>query len=50
MTDKRWLRTLSGAKLEALIGRSPTDALAEVEIARRKKRRARKAARLAKAA
>ena len=50
MTDKRWLRTLSGAKLEALIGQSPMGALAEVEIARREKRRARKATRLAKAA
>ena len=50
MTDKRWVRTLSGAKLEALIGQSPMGALAEKEIARRKKRRARKAPRLAKAA
>ena len=50
MTDKRWLRTLSGAKLKAQIGQSPMGALAEVEIARRKKRRARKTTRLAKAA
>ena len=50
MTDKRWLRTLSGAKLEALSGQSPMGALAEVEIVRRKKRRARKATRFAKAA
>ena len=50
MTDKRWLRTLSGAKLVALIGQSPMGALAEVENARREKRRARKATRLAKAA
>ena len=34
MTDKRWVRTLSGAKLEALIGQSPMSALAEKEIAR----------------
>ena len=50
MTDKRWVRTLSGSKLEALIGQSPMGALAEVEIARREKRWARKVTRLAKAA
>ena len=45
MTDKRWLRTLSGAKLAALVGQSPMGALAEVEIARRGRRRERKQAR-----
>ena len=45
MTDKRWLRTLSGAKLAVLIGQSPMSALAEVEIARRGRRRERKQAR-----
>ena len=42
MTDKRGLRTLSGAKLVALIGQSPMGALVEKEIARREKRWERK--------
>jgi len=50
MTDKRLMRTLSGEKLEALIGSSPLSALAEAEIARRQRRRARKAKALPKAA
>ena len=50
MTDKRWMRMLSGAKLAALVGQSPRGALAEIEIERRKRRRERKASRLAQAA
>ena len=50
MTDKRLMRTLSGEKLEALIGSSPLSALAEAEIARRQRRRAQKAKALPKAA
>ena len=50
MTDKRWMRMLSGAKLAALVGQSPMGSLAEMEIERRKRRRERKASRLAQAA
>ncbi|MBQ3288371.1 MAG: hypothetical protein IJH50_03060 [Kiritimatiellae bacterium] len=50
MTDKRLMRTLSGVKLEMLVGRGPVGELAEAEIARREKRRTKKAKRLAKAA
>ena len=39
MTDKRLVRTLSGEKLEALVGRSPLGELAEAEIKRRDKLR-----------
>ena len=35
MTDKRWVRTLSGAKLAALVGQTALGALAAKEIARR---------------
>ena len=50
MTDKRLMRTLNGEKLAAFVGRGPIGELAEAEIARREKRRAKKAQRLAKAA
>ena len=50
MTDKRLMRTLSGEKLEALIGSSPLSALAEAEIKRRAQKRTRKAKILAPAA
>ena len=51
MTDKRLMRTLSGVELETLAGKDGLiGELAEAEIARREKRRAKKAQRLAKAA
>ena len=50
MTDKRLVRTLSGEKLEALVGRSPLGELAEAEIKRREKKRMKKQGNIARAA
>ena len=47
MTDKRWMRTLSGAKLESLVGNMKYGNLAEAEIERRARKRARRQQRLA---
>ena len=50
MTDKKWIRTLSEAKLAAMVGQSPMGALVEAEIKRRAQKRTRKAKILAPAA
>ena len=42
MTDKKFVRTLSGEKLEALVVQSHLSELAKAEIKRREKKRERK--------
>ena len=50
MTDRKFVRTLSGEKLEALVGQSRLSELAKAEIKRREKKQERKEKILSRAA